>query len=148
MHLLRIRTCAFQTNTYNQNMHRMTRHWIAYAWIATLAILFNALAPVVSHSLSAASTAGRQVEVCTAMGVEMMPMASEAGHSSPDALLKGLMHCAYCAPHAGAFALLPAPAGMVAVLGGHDAYPPLFYRAPQPLFQWAFAQPRAPPALA
>jgi len=133
-------------------MYRITRHWTALAWIAALAILFNALAPVVSHSLSLASAKVRQVEVCTAMGIEMMPMTAEAGtssaSSSSDALLKGLMHCAYCTPHAGAFALLPPVMAMLAVLGGHDAYPPLFYRAPQPLFQWAFAQPRAPPVQA
>ncbi|WP_305822562.1 DUF2946 domain-containing protein [Massilia brevitalea] len=130
-------------------MHRITRHWTAYAWIAALAILFNALAPVVSHSLSMASSTARQVEICTAMGIEMVPMADESSSpSSSDALLKGFMHCAYCAPHAGAFALLPPAAAMAAVLGGHDAYPPLFYRAPQPLFGWSSAQPRGPPALA
>lgn len=131
-------------------MHRITRHWTAYAWIAALAILFNALAPVVSHSLSPASAALRQVEVCTAMGIEMMPMASSSDPAAPssDTLLKGLMHCAYCAPHAGSFALPPAPTVMVAALGGHDAYPPLFLRAPRPLFQWSSGQPRAPPALA
>jgi len=133
-----------------ERMYRITRHWTAYAWIAALAILFNALAPVVSHAMSLASTRVAQVEVCTAMGIEMMPMASApgTGPSSSDALLKGLMHCAYCTPHAGAFALLPPAPPMLAVLGGHDAYPPLFYRAPRPLFQWSFAQPRAPPALA
>ncbi|MDN4059546.1 DUF2946 domain-containing protein [Massilia sp. YIM B02769] len=133
-------------------MHRITRHWTAYAWIAALAILFNALAPVVSHAMSLASSRVAQVEVCTAMGIEMMPLASAPGADSPssssDAMLKGLMHCAYCTPHAGAFALLPPVPAMFAVLGGHDAYPPLFYRAPRPLFQWTFAQPRAPPALA
>jgi len=135
-------------------MHRITRHLPAYAWIATLAILFNALAPVVSHAMSLASAGAPRAEVCTAMGIEMMPMAAAPGAnassspSSSDALLKGLMHCAYCAPHAGSFGLPPSLPAMLAVLGGHDAYPPLFYRAPQPLFQWAFAQPRAPPALA
>jgi len=126
----------------------MTRHWTAYAWIAALAILFNALAPVVSHAMSLSAPAARQVEVCTAMGIEMLPMASEPGHHSSDTLLKGLMHCAYCAPHAGSFALPPAAVAPLAVVGGHDAYPPLFYRAPRPLFPWSFAQPRAPPALA
>ena len=122
----------------------------AYAWIAALAILFNALAPSVSHALSlaSASTAPRQVEICTAMGIEMVPMAAEPGHASPDALLKGLMHCAYCTPHAGAFALPPPVSPTLAVLGGHDAYPPLFLRAPQPPFEWSPAQPRGPPALA
>ncbi|MCC2962151.1 DUF2946 domain-containing protein [Massilia sp. IC2-278] len=131
-------------------MHRITRHWTAYAWIAALAILFNALAPVVSQSLSLASSTARQVEICTAMGIEMVPMADGASSSAPssDALLKGLMHCAYCAPHAGAFALPPPAATVAAVVTGHDAYPPLFYRAPQPLFGWLSAQPRAPPALA
>lgn len=123
----------------------MTRRWIAYAWIAALAILFNALAPVVSHSLAAPSE--RQVEICTAMGIEMVPMSAEPDSSS-DKFLKGLMHCAYCAPHAGSFALPPQAAPVVAVIGGHDFYPPLFHRAPHPLFAWSQAQPRGPPALA
>lgn len=127
---------------YNADMVRMTRQRIAYAWIAALAILFNALAPVVSHSLAA--PAERQVEICTAMGIEMVSMSTEPD-SSTDNFLKGLMHCAYCAPHAGSFALLPQAALVLAVVGGHDVYPPLFYRAPRPLFAWSLAQPRGPP---
>lgn len=128
-------------------MVRMTKRWVAYAWIASLAVLFNALAPVVSHSLSLSAPFARQVEVCTAMGVEMLPMSAEPDSSS-DKFLKGLMHCAWCAPHAGSFALLPPAAFVAAVLGGHDLYPPLFHRAPRPLFAWSLAQPRGPPAFA
>jgi len=124
----------------------MTKRWVAYAWIAGLAILFNALAPVVSHALSLASPAAPQVEICTAMGIEMVPMGGASESPSSDRFLKGLMHCAYCAPHAGSFALPPPAAFALAVLGGHDFYPPLFHRAPRPLFAWSFAQPRGPPA--
>ena len=133
---------------YNVCMVRMTKQWIAYAWIASLAVLFNALAPVVSHSLSLSSPGTRQVEICTAMGIEMLPMPADPDASSSDRFLKGLMHCAYCAPHAGSFALLPPAAFVVAALGGHDLYPPIFHRAPRPLFARSFAQPRGPPALA
>lgn len=127
-------------------MGRMTKKWVAYAWIAGLAILFNALAPVVSQSLSLAPPAARQVEICTAMGIEMVPMGAAPDAPASDRFLKGLMHCAYCAPHAGSFALLPPAAFALAALGGHDLYPPLFHRAPRPLFAWSFAQPRGPPA--
>jgi hypothetical protein len=35
----------------------------------------------------------------------------------------------------------------VQVLDGHDLYPPLYYRAPAPLFNWSAAQPRGPPTV-
>lgn len=132
-------------------MYKTTRHWAKYAWIACLAILFNAFVPVVSHALNASSAyaaSGAQMEVCTAMGIEMLPMAlpDQDGKQSSDKLLKSLTHCGYCATHAGSFGLPPQPAAVFAVLGGHDAFPPLYYTSPRPLFLWTPAQSRAPPA--
>jgi len=111
---------------------------MAYAWIAALAILFNALAPLVSHAQ--ANTAS-QVEICTTMGIAMVSMPGE----KPD-LVKGMNHCAYCATHAGSFGLPPPSVTLFAVLGGHDVYPPLFFQSAYPLPAWIAAQPRAPPA--
>ena len=132
-------------------MYKTTRHWAKYAWIACLAILFNAFVPVVSHALNASSAsaaAGAKMEVCTAMGIEMLPMAlpDQDGKQPADKLLKSLTHCGYCAAHAGAHGLPPQPPAVLAVVKGHDAFPPLYYTSPRPLFLWTPAQSRAPPA--
>jgi hypothetical protein len=132
-------------------MYKTTTQLIAVAWLAILAILFNALMPAVSHAISVSPATPAQVEVCTAMGMEMMTMPvlpnGENGVPS-DKLLKSMTHCAYCATHAGAFGLAPAATGVFAVLGGHDDFPPLYYQAARTLFPWLLAQSRAPPFLA
>ena len=136
---------------YNKNMYKTTRHWAKYAWIACLAILFNAFVPVVSHALNASSPAsGTKMEVCTAMGIEMLPMALPDGSEQQDGdrLLKSLTHCGYCATHAGAYGLPPQPVAVFAVIGGHDVFPPLYYAAPRHLATWSPAQSRAPPVAA
>jgi len=125
-------------------MHRIARHLTAYAWIATLAILFNALAPVVSHARAQGGPA--QVEICTAMGVAMVSMTDAGDQPDPGHLLKNMSHCAYCATHAASFGLPPHAMPLFAVQGGHDVFPPLFYASPAPLFTWSRAHARAPPA--
>jgi hypothetical protein len=135
---------------YNPDMYKTTRHWAKYAWIACLAMLFNAFVPVVCHAVNASSAASAPtMEVCTAMGIEMLPMAASDG-SQPDngKLLKSLTHCGYCVTHAGSFGLPPPPLAVFAVIGGHDVFPPLYYRSPRPLVQWSPAQSRAPPVTA
>jgi hypothetical protein len=131
-------------------MARKTKHWTAYAWIACLAILFNAFVPVASHALGLSSSATTQVEVCTAMGIEMLPMpaSDQVAKSASDKLLKSLTHCGYCAAHAGSFGLPPQPAIVFVASDGRDVFPPLYDFAPRPLFAWSLAQPRAPPVRA
>jgi hypothetical protein len=127
-------------------MHRIARHLTAYAWIAALAILFNALAPVVSHAQARAGVT--EVEICTAMGVAMVAMPASNDPADPVHLLKGMSHCAYCGTHGGSFGLPPSAMPMFALQGGHDVYPPLFYQSPSTLFTWSRAHARAPPAAA
>ena len=136
-------------------MYKTTTQLIAVAWLAILAILFNALMPAVSHAISFSSATPAQVEVCTAMGMEMIPMpalpngtTNETDKPPSDKLLKSMTHCAYCATHAGAFGLAPAATSVFAVLGGHDDFPPLYYQAARTLIPWLLAQSRAPPFLA
>jgi len=132
-------------------MYKTTRHWAKYAWIACLAILFNAFVPAVSHALNASSaSSAATMEVCTAMGIEMLPMALPDGGSRPDngKLLKSLTHCGYCAAHAGSVGLPPPPLDVFALTGGRDVFPPLYYRSPRPLLPWSPAQSRAPPVTA
>jgi len=117
-----------------------------------LAILFAALAPSVSHALAAGNTASAAIaamQICSVGGMtDAGSVAGLAADSSTDPAKHAFEHCPYCATHAGSFALLPGAAVHIALIEGHDLYPPLFYRAPQPLFSWSAGKPRGPPAIA
>lgn len=120
------------------------------AWIACLAILFNAFAPLVSHAMEAPASAAMTIEVCTAMGMTTMPLALALAQDGDDAsgagkLHKAMNHCGYCVSHAASHGLPPPSAIAFAVPAGRDVYPPLYYHAPRPLFPWSLAQSRAPP---
>lgn len=132
-------------------MHKMTRHWNVSAWIACLAILFNAFAPIVSHAGESGASARVtiEMEVCTALGMAMMPATlPEPGRSDAGKLHKSMNHCGYCVVHAASHGLPPPMTPTFAPSAGRDVYPPLYYHSPRPLFPWSLAQPRAPPALA
>jgi hypothetical protein len=119
------------------------------AWIACLAILFNALVPLVSHAMQSAAPAPMvmEMEVCTAMGMETMSVALPAAPDGLDAgkLHKHMNHCGYCVAHASAHGLPPLNSAVFAPAASRAARPPLYYQSPRPLFSWALAQPRAPP---
>lgn len=106
-----------------------------------MAVLFNALAPVVSHSLHRPTDVA-QVEICTAMGVAMVSL---PGQPDADKLLKNLTQCGYCATHAASFAMPPTAGFMLALLDTHASHPILFFQAPHPLPAWTTSQSRAPP---
>ena len=97
-----------------------------------MAVLFNALAPVVSHALNADVA---QADICTSVSHSDKPM-------------KGMTDCGYCATHAGSFGLAPTAGFALALLDTHDARPFLFYHAPHPLPVWIAPQSRAPPSFA
>lgn len=121
-----------------------------------LAIVFAALAPSVSHALAASqpdNAAFPAMQICSVAGIMSTmdmdgPVASGAAEQGMDPTKHAFEHCPYCATHAGSFALLPGAAVQIALIEGHDLYPPLFYRAPQPLFSWSAGKPRGPPAQA
>ncbi|HTN66388.1 MAG TPA: DUF2946 domain-containing protein [Burkholderiaceae bacterium] len=116
-----------------------------------MAILLNALAPSISHALD--SFGGRSaawVEICSLDGNRLVALAADhasaAGDPGDQPQAKATQHCPFCASHAGNFALpTPSMAAQPANTGA-AVVPLLFYRAPQPLFAWAAANPRAPPA--
>jgi hypothetical protein len=138
-------------------MHTRTRHRqrLYWTWIACLAILFNAFAPVLSHAMGAQAAAGASVmlemEVCTALGMEMRTWSAAPAAPSDQAdagkLEKHTGHCAYCVAHAATHGLPPPMPAVFAPAVGHTAWPPLYYQSSRSLFPWALAQPRAPPAL-
>jgi hypothetical protein len=138
---------------YNARMHTLTRHWrmrARIAWIACLAILFNALAPLAAHAMNADAPAPVRMtmEVCTAMGMETMsvslaPDASERADAGKPQ--KSMSHCGFCVAHATVHGLPPPMDAAFAPALGRDAWPPLYYQSTRALFPWSLAQPRAPP---
>nr|WP_315251617.1 DUF2946 domain-containing protein [uncultured Duganella sp.] len=118
---------------------------VLVAWIALLAILFGALAPAVSHAMSAKGSPPQWLELCGVNGIKRVQLPDDGGPRQTD-LMQHMEKCPYCAAHATPLALTPPEAFSFAVVGGHDLYPSLFHQAPTPLFSWAAAQPRGPPA--
>ena len=128
---------------YNRGMGIFIKRKHLHLWFACLALLLNALLPALSHAFSS-SQAGAATEICSSSGAvyTQADLAPWSGQDAP----QHIEHCLYCMHHAGSLALPPAPPPLVAVIKGHDRYPPLYYQAPQPLFLWTAARPRGPPA--
>lgn len=132
-------------------MNMKSTSWRLHIWIACFAILMNVLAPSVSHALAAVRADVPGGDICfTAPGLRSGPaieaidlVAGQFDHSDA-----GMMQdCGYCLPHAGSYSLMPNQVTGIAILGGHELRPFLFYRAPQPLLALTAAPPRGPPAL-
>lgn len=121
------------------------------AFIACVAVLLNALAPAISHTIAAAQDKSVSwIEVCSASGTKLLPFPADQltdKRKGNDSKPMSMDHCAYCLSHVGSFGLLgdsnftPAPVNLSYSL------PKLFYHSPRPLFVWAASNPRAPPVL-
>jgi hypothetical protein len=116
---------------------------VVHLWIAILALLFSALAPSVSHAVSAASAVPGLAQMCSIDGVKAPP-----GKSLSDAIVHAFEHCPFCAAHATPPALPPPPAWHFPLERGQQVFSALYYHAPSPLFAWSAAKPRGPPACA
>jgi len=113
------------------------------AWIALVAFVFSLFAPALSHAF-VPRQAAMASEVCTAMGVVMMPMADSPDQDAGKA--PAMTHCDLCCSH-HAPVMLPSPPHLpLRLAGARDTYPSLFYQSPSPQFAWTPAQSRAPPA--
>ena len=118
------------------------------AWIACFAMLFAALAPSVSHAMSA-SRSDAWTEICSAAGIKMVKVTTAAeapGSPSTEKSPVNLEHCTFCATHCTAPGLLPASALKLPPVAGRRTHPSLFFQSPSPLAIWTPAQSRAPPA--
>jgi hypothetical protein len=119
------------------------------AWIACIAILMASFAPSVSHAMAAAAAPGSVLaEICSTAGIQVIRL--DTGQAPDGSVPAGhelhFEHCPYCLPHSDAMGLPPG-AMAVSPTGGESAsFPSLFYQSPHPLFVWAAAQSRAPPA--
>lgn len=116
------------------------------------AVLGMALAPTVSHALMAASGA-QWTEICSTSGSRWVPLQAEKGPpgETPPAAPSNALdmpHCPLCCHLGGDTGMPPAqPLPAVFLDNAAQLLPALFLHAPRPLFAWAAAQPRGPPAL-
>ena len=132
-------------------MKTKSTKWRLQIWIACFAILMNVLAPSISHALAAVRGDAASADICltdpsarATPGVQAVSLlADQMSHTGA-----GMMEdCGYCLPHAGSYSLMPNAITGLAILGGHELRPFLFYRAPQPLLALIAAPPRGPPAI-
>jgi hypothetical protein len=128
-------------------INRMTRRFTA--WVACFAILLASLAPSISHALAAATAPGAYwTEICSAAGLKSIKVESGKTSDSSSPAKHGLHfeNCPFCQTHADSLVLPPASALVPLVVSASFPLPSLFYQSPRPLFVWASAQSRAPPA--
>ncbi len=126
-------------------MSRSSTTQLVHAWIALAAFVFGLFAPALSHAFAAPQRAMPASQVCTAMGIVMMPMADDSAERKAGAT-PGMAHCDLCCSHHAPVMLPTPPALPLDMSGARDSYPPLFYQSPSPQFAWTQAQSRAPPA--
>ncbi len=104
-------------------------------------MLALALAPTVSHALSAQKASNPWTEVCSASA----PGASGASSQPGSGSALHLEHCAMCCLAAQPMGMPPAPLVAVPAAEGAAFVAVRFLTAPHTLFAWASAQARAPP---
>lgn len=124
------------------NARLRTRHWSA--WLAAWVIMLGVMAPTLTHW--AHHVQARNLlpgaAICSSSA---HPPSSHQGPRQDTSTASG--HCGFCLPH-DVSPGLPPPVALALPLMEHRATEPsLFLRAPRPLFAWASAQPRAPPAV-
>lgn len=113
-----------------------------HIWIALLAILFNALAPSISHALAWAGSAPYPSDICSASA------APSPAQKAPAPASLSMKHCVMCTVHGSADGLLPAvPPSLPALHAAAPAETPApSSHAARPY--WRRAAPRAPPITA
>lgn len=118
------------------------------AWIACFAILVASIAPSVSHALAARhGSADFFGEICTSDEIRWSQAGDGQESEAPAQEHLHFEHCPFCSPHSGSFGLPPNAGFQLPIPIGQTPLPVLFYHSPRPLFIWAAAQSRAPPAL-
>jgi len=122
-------------------MQALRRRLQRVTWIALLAMLGLALAPTLSRAFAGPGGFDPWAELCSSVGKQTGGGSEEsrAGVAMPD-------HCPLCGHLADAPMLPTADASGLPSPDGADHVPALFTHSPRPLFAWAAAQARAPPA--
>jgi hypothetical protein len=118
-----------------------------FAGFVALTLLLAALLPTLSHAVLARDSAV-WAEICTATGAKFVRVDMAAEPDSPaGSMPAGAMDCGYCSLHHGPPLPLPAEALWQPPGALKFERPLLFLAAPRPLFAWAPALARGPPAL-
>jgi len=121
------------------------------AFIALMAMLMVVFAPTASKLLITEGVGAHGVEVCTTEGTkwisvsELGPAGEAAHHPDPSSGSEHGGDCPYCSLQTAQF--ISPSAQSFAATHTARALPPLFYRAPAPLFAWAHSRSRAPPRI-
>jgi hypothetical protein len=110
-----------------------------FTWLALVAMLGLALAPSVSHALSAQHTSNPWTEICSSSSSNSGEPAGSGGAAMH------LGHCALCSVAASAIGMPPAPIVVPLPSAGGRHLPTLFLAAAHSLFAWSPPQARAPP---
>jgi hypothetical protein len=115
------------------------------SWVAFLAIFGLVFAPTISHAVALATTGGAWADICSAQTETPRGEATTPGTPRLPGVGDHFQHCPLCG--LGASPVLPPDAATPPTLSGlREGLPALAGSSPQPLFAWASAQPRAPPA--
>ncbi|WAC71703.1 DUF2946 domain-containing protein [Roseateles sp. SL47] len=133
------------------------------AWVASLVILWSALAPSLSYAF-VSDVPGGWIEICSVTGAKLVP--AQAASYGADAAVSGsfksdtskpdsskpdtskssaLKSCTYCSSHVQVLGLPPAPAAGLTLEALAYHLPELFLAGVRTLFAWASVQARAPP---
>lgn len=121
--------------------------------VAAAAMLFGALAPTVTQARTAHAVPPGVIEVCTVDGIKQISLAEVESTSAQGS--KGQGHhssevgghgegCPFCHLQILSISLEPISQNLSVV--DREYFPPLFYKAPKPLFAWAHSRSRAPPS--
>lgn len=114
------------------------------AWIAVLAILLAALAPAISHAITAQPGCSNGAHEASTKDLHASEHTGETESDSDVAI--HIKHCPFCIKHAASFMLLPVTFCVPVVAAGHTT-PPIHDEWPHPIIAWLAAQPRAPPVM-
>ncbi len=125
-------------------MHLRRRSQRFSTWLALLAMLWMAFAPLASQALGAKQSQA-WIEICGASGAKWIKADPGAPEQQPQPGAHPLDHCPYCSVHASALGMPPAALAPL-VLSVSQEMPLAFLAAPRTLHAWRSAQPRGPPA--
>ncbi len=117
------------------------------AWLAMLALVLNALLPLVAQAMRAPAGPAGLHEICSATGLVMVRPHDSRRDQSPAQSAAPLKDCPFCHLHHDGAGLPPVQTALF-LPPGRAEMPPAFYQAAHRSTVWLSARSRAPPLLA
>lgn len=121
------------------------------SWFAMIVIVFNSLAPTISHAMAAANNQSTLLmRICSGSGIKYIPRSlsvkvDKNNKQNDNSKPMTMEHCAYCSTHAHSYATLTNSDLTIHKIVLKYKLPNLFYQSHSPLFVWASSNPRGPP---